>query len=381
MEEEAYSDDEEVEEPSPREPTEPTGGRRSRRFVATINNPERELQDEGDEMLVPTGAPCFFALARGDKRIAALVVSVEYAPTTGTEHLQVYFETRSPASYQAIKLWPCFLGTKPFLETANGTAFENKSYVLHLGDHAAKGEVEEWEMWGVFSKSRVGQGKRSDWDEARRLAELQATTAEFMDAVPHLAMPHIGKIDQWRRVYQPVLQRTWKTVPKIFLGPPRVGKSTLMRAQAKALAEAEHWRIYIKSDSEDWWPDYSGEEIILIDEAHGGFWQWQQLLRFFEEGSYTLRQKYVAHRVELLARVVFMTTNTHPAVWYKGKAWDETNAFRARIEEFGELWVFRKRTPLEVLAKVYPEPSRDLILAEPPEMGANGRAFAYEPVE
>jgi len=343
-----------------------------RRWCFTIHDYNRE--EEYDDELgfwAPVGRPTAYILARSDKTITAFVCGEEVCPDTGRAHLQGYFETgnRPQTLEQLLRNRPFLKAEKDrhhsvHLTPANGTAEENKAYCRKAD--------RDGECWGIFSKSREGQGKRNDWAIVRELAEQKAPVHVFFEQAPHLTMPHHAKIAGWVSVYTEKVVRTWKTIPKIFLGPPRVGKSTLMRAQAHELAEANGWRIYVKSDSEDWWPDYDGEEIILIDEAHGGFWQWQQLLRFFEEGSYTVRQKYNPRRVELLARVVFMTTNTHPALWYKAKSWDETNAFRARIEEFGELWTFRKRNPIEIASKIYPPPTRDIELASPPELGANG---------
>lgn len=331
----------------------------SRRWCFRIS--DYVCEDEWDEHYgwVPVGPPAVYALARCDKTIKAFVCGQEVSPTTRMPHLQGYLELKSLSTLEAMLKKPLFasekaLGHSVWLGAARAYAPENIRYCSKFD--------QDPELWGVFTEGTPG--KRNDWHEMRRLAETDAPVADFFEAAPHLAMPHHNKIAGWKGVYCEQKVRTWKTVPKIFLGPPRVGKSTSMRAQAQALAEAEGWRVYTKSDSDKWWPGYDGQEIILIDEAHGGFWQWQALLRFFEEGQLTVQ--YKGGSTDFLGRVVFMTTNTHPAFWYKNKEWDDTNAFRARIEEFGELWVFRARTAAEKAAKQYPPPERDFAL-DPPE--------------
>jgi len=306
-----------------------------------------------------------FSLARSDSTITAFVCGEEVCPNTGRRHLQGYLELKQNQTLVALKKNRKIfsseeaLGHSVHLTPANGTAEQNIAY-CSKEDH-------DCELWGAFTKSRQGQGKRNDWFTILELAQQDAPVQAFMEAAPHLAMPHHNKISGWKGVYAAQKVRTWKTIPKIFLGPPRVGKSTSMRAEAEALAEKNAWRIYTKSDSDKWWPGYDGQEIILIDEAHGGFWQWQELLRFFEEGQFTVQFK--GGSTDFLGRVVFMTTNTHPALWYKKHTeWDETNAFRARIEEFGELWVFEARGAIEKSMKVFPPPKRDLELKPPPEL-------------
>jgi len=297
-------------------------------------------------------------------------------PDTGRPHLQGYLECTNQRTLDGF-LKSLFqqekaLGHSVRLTPARGTADENKTY-------CSKSDPDP-ELWGVFTKSRKGQGKRNDWETMLELAQQDAPVQSFYEEAPHLAMPHHSKIQAWKSVFNAQKTRTWKTIPKIFLGPPRVGKSTSMRKQASELAEKNNWRIYTKSDADKWWPGYDGEEIILIDEAHGGFWQWQELLRFFEEGQYTVQ--YKGGSIDFLGRVVFMTTNSHPALWYKKHPlWDDSNAFRARIEEFGELWTFRERGPLEKSMKVYPEPTRDLKLLAPAPAAAppvvTGQAAGY----
>ena len=103
QEEEPEQGDDEAKEKKGEKPVPKNG---YRRWVFTLNNPERELVEDPDsEWLMPCGLPVFFGEARKEKKINALVVSVEYAPTTGTEHLQGYMETKSQATLSALLKW------------------------------------------------------------------------------------------------------------------------------------------------------------------------------------------------------------------------------------------------------------------------------------
>ena len=310
-----------------------------RRVCFTVNNYE----------LDPDGAPTLYALMRSEARITSVVCGRERG-AQGTPHLQGYFEVASSRGHSiaAMQKWPCFRGHGVSMRTARGTSEQNIAYCTKEDAEALK--------YGPFSQTvdRKGQGKRNDWHRVRELARQGVEDKIFCDEVPHLALPHINKISRWRSAYS-TQKREWKTRPIIYYGPTRAGKSTRARKLAGSGA-------YYKSDAEKWWPGYNGEKTVIIDEMHGGYFQWQHLLKVFEEGPFRVQVK--GGDVEFLAETVIMTTNTHPALWYKDHPWDDSNAFRARIEEFGELWVFGSREKFEG-NWVYPEPVRDLELKDP----------------
>lgn len=311
-----------------------------RRICITVNN------YSVDDFLME---PLLYGAMFVEKRVSSFVCGREVGEN-GTPHLQGYFEVESSRGHSivAMQKWSCFKGYGVSMRPADGTAEQNIKYCTKDGDSV---------RWGMFTQtvSRRGQGKRTDWEIVRSLAKLNSEASVYADEVPHLAFAHINKISAWNQIYDKRC-RVSKTRPIIFYGPPRSGKST----RARELAGEES--VYFKSDPEKWWPFYNGEKIIVIDEMHGGYFQYQQLLKFFEEGSYQVQIK--GSTVQFLGEVVYMTTNVHPARWYKERMWDESNAFRARIEEFGELWCFAPRYKADG-QWVYPAPVRDVDLLDP----------------
>ena len=312
---------------------------RSRRYCFTLNNYKTEETDEGERPV--------FVLEAEKSAVFKGFLCGEEVGANGTKHLQGYFELENARTIRGLQKLKIFSENPMHLEVAKGSVDDNRKYCFKEdGEHYEFGEF----------RDREGQGKRTDWDLVHRLAENGADDLEFLEQVPHLAYPHVNKIQTWKKKHKK-MRREWKTKPIIFYGPPRAGKSTRMRRLAKELADERDEEVYFKSDADKWWPDYEGERIVCIDEMHGGFFQWQQLLRTFEEGPLVVQQKGGDH--PFMAEYVFMTTNIHPQLWYKDRPWDKTNAFRARVKEFGELWVFEEPTENMDGTMEYHEPVRD----------------------
>jgi len=311
-----------VEEPAQR-------GRRATRWSFTLNN----------YVVSEAGYPKLWDDARRDKRIKYFVCGEEKAPGTGTPHLQGYIEVESQVRIVTLLSWPLFAGTGVHFEESRGSAEQNKEYCLKSDTFGL-----------VFGTPSPGQGARTDWHTVHALALRNAPVTDFLSEVPHLAYPNIHKIGSWKAAHDE-RKRSWKTRPVVFIGPPRSGKSTRCRLEAARLADQHGWNIYVKSDADKWWPDYRGQEIIIIDEMNGSFFTWNDLLRVFEENPHSVQFK--GGSTEFLARVIFMSANDHPAFWYmlprtkKYRPWDDSNAFRARLKEFGELRVFSKPHRIE----------------------------------
>lgn len=322
---------------------------RSRRWTFTINNYPIDSFD---------GRPVVHTLARQEARITTYCAGEEVAPTTGMKHIQGYFEVKNPMRLTELLSWPFLLDSGVHLEQARGSREQNWTYCSKEDEYAEK--------FGDWTQSRKNQGVRTDWHTLHEDLAKGASLDDILETHPQLGYRYWNSVPGWL-AHHNVQEREWKTVPHVFYGPTRAGKSTLMRARAKELAEANGWRVYFKSDADKWWPFYDGQEIICIDEMHGGFFSWTNLLRFFEEGPYEVQVKGGTRR--FLGRHCFMTCNDHPAYWYRTnnrnyRPWDATNAFRARIAEFGELLVFSSPVDTDS-GRVYAPPVRDMRLEQP----------------
>jgi len=313
-----------------------------------------------DYALGPDGLPLVWSDAKADKSISAFVCGREVAPETGSLHLQGYLELKSKSTLGAMLKKSLFKKEKERnvsvrLEVARGTAQENIVYCSK--------EDPGFAQWGEFTKSREGQGKQTHWHLARDLIKAGATNLELFEQVPQVFMPHQSKVSGWRNTVTSS-ERSWNTRPVIFFGPTRTGKTVKMKELATEAAAALGQRPYYKTDSDKWWPKYSGESIICIEEMDGSLFTFAELKRFFDASPLTVQTK--GGDQEFLGKICFMSTNRHPSQWYPNQGeWDETNPFYMRIKEFGELWVFSAPLRGEDNAWMQTNCVRDLSLAAP----------------
>lgn len=338
---------------------------RQRRFVATCNNfslDDNELDENGN------GFSRFHVLACElvDQGVFKGFMYGEEVGDNGTPHLQIYFEVENARTIRGLQKLAIFREVKCSIEIARGTVEQNRAYTTKEdGRHFEKGTFAD----------RAGQGRRTDWHDLHALVIGNVPTPDLMEAHPNLVMPHINKVQSWRKVLR-TEEREWKTRPIILYGPPGAGKSTRMRELSKELVDANDWRVYRKSDPTPWWPGYDGQEIICIDEMHGGYFQYQQLLKTLDEEP--MKVQFKGGYEEFLARVIIMTTNIHPQLWYKDhQTWDRSNAFRRRIKDYGELWVYEFPTENEDGTLEFHAPRRDTELES---ILRNGEAPGFNPI-
>lgn len=322
---------------------------------------------------------------RQEQRIRSFASGVEVAPKTGMPHLQCYFETESERGHSIAEMqaWPCFDkrisgGVAIVNEIVKGSAEDNILYCLKMRPQDlsdGSGPNTEFIVWGKFDRNKRGkggkQGLRSDWIRFRELAQANAPITEFHDEIPHLSIVHRNKIEAVKADYGMLARRKFKTRPIVYFGPTRAGKSYSARALVAELCAKHNWRCYTKSDSEEWWPDYNGQEIVLIEEMDGSYFQWKRIKNVFDEGEFTLKQKYNPAGVNLEARYIIMTTNDHPSEWYPSKAWNESNPLLRRFRECAEedplcgLWNFKDPIIGPDGKKVYQLPVLDMTLEQP----------------
>lgn len=289
------------------------------RFVYTVHNFK----------VFSDGFPVIWETARRDTTVKYHVSGIETCPTTGRQHLQGYMElSNHNLTFRQLRA-RLFSGDTPWLAVARADARSNTLYCTKEGN---------FDMWGTPS-TRPGQGHRSDWARVWEMVIEGRGGQEMADEVPHLVLPHVSRLPAWRVLAEPPRSRKdYPTRPIILCGPPGSGKSHWVRMYAPDAHPVSSRR----SDEKIWDAECGTHDDLLIEEANG-------LLSFTTCKALfdiTLFKGQIigGTTVDIYAHRIFLTTNLHPAFWFQEYAWDDGNAWRRRIRDYGELWVFQAPT-------------------------------------
>ena len=232
----------------------------------------------------------------------------EKCPTTGRAHTQfyVYFlhhKTLSAAMKWLKKHW----GFTSPVKMAEGTPEQNRIYCGHER-YEREGKVKEAnpeaEELGVLPQ----QGVKKTLKEAADLIKSGKMTADEM------AMTDEGLYHQYGRTLTKIedihlrkQRRRWMTRGLWLWGDSGGGKSWFCDHVG---AHAYWWE-----PDGDWWEDYTGQEIIVINELRGEI-KFQQLLTLVDEYPKRLRRRN-RPPMPCLAKLVIVTCTKSPEELYK----------------------------------------------------------------
>lgn len=314
----------------------------TRRLVFTLHNFARDAD----------GFPWVFTNACYDDQVKYFVAGIEVCPTTGREHIQGYMELSRNNTYNQVRARPWAGGEAVWLAAAKADWESNFLYCSKEGDYVC------------FGKPQPGQGHRSDWAKLFEAVRDGRSNLELAEAHPNLVLPNVGRLDAWRQLALPPPVKNGPTKPILLYGLPGAGKSYWVSKNAP-----DAWVLGSRRDDEKVWNGYVNQEHVLIEEGNGLF-KFNTVKAMFDNTLFH-GQVLGGSPVAVVATHIFMTTNLHPAYWFQDYPWDATNAWRRRIKDYGELWVFRAPTehpPSSDHPQGYTEyhpPVRDIALLPP----------------
>lgn len=279
----------------------------SRRWMATLNNP------------VADNLPAQW-VADGD--CVAVWWQKEKAPTTGTPHLQIYLVTKvNPRNKNGFGLkWlkenlnskmdlrPC----REFGGPDGGSHQECIKYVSKEDTRIAG----PWKV-GAWSDSKVDRVKPAQESNAKTLAEVKelidngATDAQLWQS--HFSiMSRAHKSFNAYRSSLKVNQRKTTTKVLVMYGPSGTGKSHT----AETIGQANGGAYWLRKPADggiDWWDNYNGEPVVIIDEFYGWL-PFDTLLRLCDKYPYLVNTK--GSFVPFVAKLIIITSNKPPREWY-----------------------------------------------------------------
>ncbi len=287
--------------------------KRGRNFVFTLNNPTT-LELKFWKKLLREGA------FRKTHSVRFVSFQSEIS-LSGTPHLQGYVELTKQCIGTFIKR---HFGFRIHFENRFGTQAQAIAYTKK-------------------QDTRVATGLAGDGGEAKKLGKdtlavvaaalkLGGDLKECAEDYPVSFMRDGAKI----RSYALNMIGRRRAPPEviIYYGNTGTGKS----ASADKQWPEAYW-VPMPRPGGWWWPNYCGEETVIIDEFANQF-KYHTMLRLLDRYPFDLQEK--GNNMQLAAstkRIVF-TTNIHPNQWYSGIAHRDKRPLRRRFRDFCKIYVF-----------------------------------------
>lgn len=250
----------------------------------------------------------------------------EFAPDTGTPHLQGYVYLRNAVSLAFVRA----VVDGAHWEVARGSPAQNVQYCRKDGDFFEEGV-------------QPAQGKRSDLDAVRDSILAGSSLRD-------IAQDHFAAFVRYNRGIGAVRfllapDRNAPPALEFHIGPPGTGKS---RAVHQSYPGA-YWK-----PPGVWWDGYDGESVVIIDEFYGSQYPYAELLRLLD--GYPLSVPVKGAFQKMRAERICFTSNVHPRDWYSvadmGTDWDHS-ALARRVREYGHIYLYHALNMMNV--HVHPE--------------------------
>jgi len=221
------------------------------------------------------------------------VCGKEEAPTTGTPHIQGYFELINAMTGKSIrkKMPGCWAGAK----SNNSTPKQAADYCKEDGDFIEEGTISN-------------QGKRNDIEAVKEALNEGANLRDIVSVASSVQGV------QYARFHLEYLEpkRKWKPDVVWIYGPSEAGKTWL----AHQLAEASYGEdVYMCASKSKWWNGYDAHKAVIIDDFRDHWCDWVELLHILDR--YEHRVEYKGGMRQLLFRTCYITCPYHPEQAYR----------------------------------------------------------------
>lgn len=168
-------------------------------------------------------------------------------------------------------------------------------------------------------------GRRTDLELIKSAVDANQTAAQLWDN----HFPTMAKYHRAISVYKSI-----KAVPRhepstvmIFHGEAGSGKSRDARAE-----HPDYYALPHPKGSGVYWDNYQGQECVIIDEFHGGFFSFGDLLVLTDRYGYTCPIHHGAG-LQFTSKTIIFTSNVPPSEWYKGIDTERWKAFKRRVSQ------------------------------------------------
>lgn len=287
-----------------------TSRSRMRNFMFTLNNPTDAEKLFYNRLAINEDS-------RNQVNVRYVIFQEEIAPNTGTHHLQGYIELTRQLSLRQIRTT---FGERGHYEVRRGSQAQAQDYCRKNDTRDPDGVANHG---GIPARSRVS-GSLVESIAAK------ATRSEIMTAYPEEYLKYGTNID--KMINSNVDKRTWEMHTDIFFGETGAGKSMTAQHQAP-----EAYNGMWPCGGRWWWPDYEGEETVILDEFRHQI-KMDKMLKLLDR--YPMKIEYKNGNTEFRSKNIIITTNISPMEWYPNVS--DRTMLRRRINEFCTVWKFER---------------------------------------
>lgn len=278
---------------------------RSKFWCFTVNNPWEGGVREGFGLEASDAEKAQFFSLEGIEGATYLTYQMERGED-GTPHLQGYVEFGSRLRLTTAKRkFPAgLIRQNVHLERRRGTAQEAADYTKKLDSQVFLHRVEEGEI------SQPQRGRRTDLLSVKRAIDEGKSDLEIWDDDDRF-----GSMVRYHKGFArykalKMSRRNWQMEILILHGPPGTGKTRYAYDTYPDL-----YSVPPPKQSGTYWDGYDGQETVLIDEMYGNRFSWGFLLQLLDR--YPFQVPISGGQVNFVSRRIIMTSNAHPALWYK----------------------------------------------------------------
>lgn len=230
----------------------------------------------------------------------------EFAPTTGTPHLQGYFSLKKKSRMTTLHKQFKELKVNLALLRAKGTAEENLVY-------CTKADPDGFYQHGALKN--CGTGNRSDLIEiAEKLKKGTTIEAVAFDHPVEYIKYHKGLKSLSSVVTKMRVDALRDITTTVYWGIGGSGKTYKAREDCLKLGLGEPYLMMNPNNNCIWFDNYNGEKGLIIDDFYG--WVKPHILfRYLDR--YVLQLPIKGDTTYAQWSHVWITSNKHPREWYK----------------------------------------------------------------
>ena len=230
----------------------------------------------------------------------------ETCPTTGRPHYQMFFEFKSPRSVAPRNLgrigdmWGT---THVNVEGMEGTLSENEAYCSKEGTLCMVGPP------------YMGRGARTDLKElVQQVVAGDLSTSDIVLDNPMLFHQYGRTLERAEGIHHRKKFRTEATKAYWIHGPSGSGKSHMAFTRWGLFDHSTH---YIKCGEEDFWEDYEGQDVCILNEFRGSTMKFSTLLELADKWPMVVKRKGKAP-ASFISSVLVVTSIFSPEECYRG---------------------------------------------------------------